>query len=491
MAQENPPQENSELRTGDAEAPEVLEEPCKPEASEASKRGIVWREILRQAFEKARQAQQPVSTRRDLSKDKSKSLLVLVGAAALMLLVFLAIFSAPQKPKKIDTGRRPGTPDLGRRSTPGEESTLQGSVTPMLNADVSGGQPLNSADVTPEDVNRTARLGPAQGHATVPGTQGVPPKKGAAQYALGRVDFSDPALAQQAGYGVGPAYPHSPAPPADSTESEELRKPSLVFIRSPDNSVARAAEARPAVLEQNQILSGLPAGTRLVARLESAVSTAVKEPVVAVIEYNYERDSEIVVPAGAKAVGQLRQADRSGYVDIRFDTLEMPDRSREKMDGVAMDLKFEPLKGSVSGKKTGTKFLVSAFTGLGTVAAYLVGNGGSSGFYGPVSESTLLRERVANNVGIASDQELNELALNQNVVVTVPGNTRFYIVLETGALERGGASTQPTTLASTGSRSATVPSLDELRQLLQLKQELSTMYQQAGTSPAATPAPQQ
>jgi Bacterial conjugation TrbI-like protein len=305
------------------------------------------------------------------------------------------------------------------------------------------------------------------------------------------VDFSDPALARQPGYGVGQAYQHPPVPPAESTESEELRKPSLVFVGSTENSPAGALAAHPAVLEQNPIVIGLPPGTRLVARLESAVSTAVKEPVVAVIEYNYEHDGEIVVPAGAKAAGQLRQADRSGYVDIKFDTLEMPDGSSEKMDGAAMDLRFEPLKGSVSGKKTGTKFLVSAFTGLGTVAAYLVGNTGSSGFYGPVSESALLREQVASNVGTAGDQELNQLALSQHVVVTVPGNTRFYIVLESGALERSGSGTPPATVASTGSRSGTVPSLDELRQLLQLRQELSEMYQQAGTPSTVTQVPPQ
>jgi len=53
------------------------------------------------------------------------------------------------------------------------------------------------------------------------------------------------------------------------------------------------------------------------ARLESAVSTGVKEPVVAVIEDNFEREAESVVPGGAKAIGQLRQADRSGNVDTR------------------------------------------------------------------------------------------------------------------------------------------------------------------------------
>jgi hypothetical protein len=216
----------------------------------------------------------------------------------------------------------------------------------------------------------------------------------------------------------------------------------------------------------------------------------VKEPVVAVIEYNFECEGEIVVPAGAKAIGQLRQADRSGNVDIRFDRLEMPDGTTQRMDGVAMSLSFRPLKGAVSGTRSGTKFLVRTFTGLGTVAAYLVGNGGSSGFYGPLSESALLRERVANNVGIAGDEELNELGFNQNIVVTVPGNTRFYIVLGTGSGGRDVGSRQATTSVPIGSKAATMPSLEELRQLMQLRQELSATYQQASTPPATNETPQ-
>jgi len=45
----------------------------------------------------------------------------------------------------------------------------------------------------------------------------------------------------------------------------------------------------------------LPAGTKLVARLQSVVNSAIRMPVVAAIEYNYEKDGQIVVPAGAKA----------------------------------------------------------------------------------------------------------------------------------------------------------------------------------------------
>jgi hypothetical protein len=254
--------------------------------------------------------------------------------------------------------------------------------------------------------------------------------------------------------------------------------------------MAGGALIRLAVQEQSHFITALAPGTRLVGRLETAVSMGVKQPVVAVIEYNFEREGEIVVPAGAKAIGQLPQADRSGNVDIRFDRLEMPDGSTQRMDGVAMDLSLRPLKGSVSGARTGTKFVVRTFTGLGTVAAYLVGNGSSSGFYGPLSESALLRERVANNVGVAGDEELNELGFNQNIVVTVPGNTRFYIVLGTGPRGRETGSRQAATSVPVGSKAATMPSLEELRQLMQLRQELSAVYQQAATPPTANQAPE-
>jgi hypothetical protein len=77
--------------------------------------------------------------------------------------------------------------------------------------------------------------------------------------------------------------------------------------------------------------------------------------------------------------------------------------------------------------------------------------------------------RVANNVGVAGDEELNDLAFNQNIVVTVPGNTMFCIVLGTGAVGRDGGSKQAVAPVLTGSRVATTPSLEELRQLMQLR----------------------
>ena len=182
-------------------------------------------------------------------------------------------------------------------------------------------------------------------------------------------------------------------------------------------------------------------------------------------------------------MGVLQQADRSGNVALHFETLEMPDGTTAKIDGTAMSLTYGALKGSVSGKKTGTRFLVRAFTGLGTIATYLVAPNAGNGFNGPLSETDLLRERIATNIGVAGDQELTNLAFNENIVVTVPGNTRFYLVLQKGS-SAGQSGAGPARASNQTVVNARIPSVEELRELMQLRRELSEMYQTSGQAPA-------
>ncbi len=469
-------EENEKKTTGAPEA-SPAEEPLIDETKASSRPG--WREIFRQAFDKARQEHQ-VTNRRELGRDRSRSLFLLAGAAIAVLLVFLGVFSSSNTARKSTDFRRVGAPDLGRRETPGQQATNQtGSVTPLLNAQTGQPEAAAGQDVTPEDVGRTAR--PTQSTIGVhPKSSTTPVTKNVGPYALAKIDFSDAA-----------ASPQAPAPSNSSVESvsDGLRKPSLVFVRSvQSNPASVGARVATTALEENPVMLDLPAGTRLVARLQSVVNSAIKTPVVAAIEYNYEKDGQIIVPAGAKALGTLQQADRLGYVAIRFDTMQMPDGTTEKIDAAAMSLTYGPLKGNVNGRRTGTRFLVRAFTGIGTAATYLVGAGGSNGFNGPLSQSALLRDRVATNIGIAGDQELNGLAFNQNIVVTVPGNTRFYVVVEKSTASSG-AQVRPTAVQQVNN--APLPTSDELRQLLQLRRELSEMVQQTGTQNTAPQVPQQ
>jgi hypothetical protein len=79
-------------------------------------------------------------------------------------------------------------------------------------------------------------------------------------------------------------------------------------------------------------------------------------------------------------------------------------------------------------------------------------------------------------------------------MVTVPGNTRFYIVVQQNPNSSG--QTTPARRASSASGfagdSQAVPNLQELRQLLQLRQELSQLYQQEpGEKGAPADNPQQ
>jgi len=440
-----------------------------------------------------------------------------VGAGIALILFLLMYLSSPQKPNQGQTPSHRGKPDLGQRTTPGQAQKQSGSAVPLLNPDTSDQQPERGGEVTPEDINRMSHANSQSvmakpnftANTLVPPEEATGKTSGAKnlsrqQYVLGRIDFSDPELRQRyANTGQGQELSAVTVPPrslASSNSESDFKKPSLVLVSSGSTTNAAAglmrsesgaAKADALGPEGISLDSLLPAGTRLVARLESPASTAVAAPVVAAIEYNYEQDGEIVVPAGSKALGKLERANSTGYVSLHFDRIEFPDGTTGKIDGTSMGLDFAPVKGLVSGKRRGTGFLVQTLTGMGTVAAYLVGGNNLSG---PISDSALLRERLADNVAIAGQSEMNQVAFNQNIMVTVPGNTRFYIVLQQTPHSSGQppAARRASSASGFAGGSQAVPTLQELRELLQLRQELSQIYQQGpGEKAAPDDNPQQ
>ncbi|PYV20075.1 MAG: hypothetical protein DMG27_23940, partial [Acidobacteria bacterium] len=295
------PQEKLEIeREVSAEEPEAApEQPQTP-----------W-ERIKAALRQTRETPQmrKIPARREMGKDRTKSLVLLAGAAIGVVLMFLGVFSSPQKPQTAQSRRT--TPDLGRRTTPGQPApgTQTGSVTPVMDATGASGNEAEAGgdQLTAADIGRTGR--PAQPGSVAPTTPKSP-------RALSTIDFSDPALQRQyAMHGYVPApLPQAPAPPAPAptAESSELKRASLVFVRAEERGPSHVAQAQPALEQQSSVVDALPAGTRLVARLQAPASSALSAPVVAVIEYNYERDGEIVLPAGARAVGKLQQANSSG-----------------------------------------------------------------------------------------------------------------------------------------------------------------------------------
>ena len=434
---------------------------------------------LRTLLERIRRTQQASPSRRELSRDKSKAFLLFAGATVALLLIFFGMFSTPKSRTLLPGENARGAPSLSRKATPVQgQNGAPKNVTPILNADVREGDGSDS-QVTPQEVGGTSprynqfrQSAGNRGAALEKPSPSTPTNSEA--YALKNVDFSDPAQA--------PSVPTPPRPPVVDPDSE-LKKPSIVFVRAAQSSTP-AFERSPT--EYGTLAAILPAGTRLVARLEAPVSSAVPAPVIAVVEHNYERNREIVLHAGSRVFGKLSHVSPSGLVGFQFDRVETPEGTVEKIDATAMDLKFGPIKGSVSGRNRGKNFLVRSVTGIGAVAAFLVGGQGTTGFNGPISEHSLLRERLADNVGMAGQDEINTLVANQSIVVSVPGNTRFYVVIEKGNSEEAGRPVPRSTGANSPSLSDTkAPTLEELRQLIQLRSELNQMSPQTSTQPVA------
>jgi hypothetical protein len=87
----------------------------------------------------------------------------------------------------------------------------------------------------------------------------------------------------------------------------------------------------------------------------------------------------------------------------------------------------------------------------------------------PLSESDLMRERVSNNIGETGDEEVSRLAVNQQIVVTVPAGAPIYVVLE--QTPKPNQPVAPTSARNSATSNSS--SVDQLRQLMQLQQELS------------------
>lgn len=398
-------------------------------------------------------------------KDKAKpslkdnSRLLFIGAGIVLVLLLLAFSGISHR----SSAAPKASAANGKQAPAPNGARPPASVTPILDAGRATEQDSNGSLVNPDQIGRTATKQPKAS----PGIN------------LGNVrPFDSPQTWQPAPFQPGLQPSEVGGKPDVTTEAEAksehdaMDKASLVFVRNNPSSAASTKSPDTSTAVDWGI--GLAPGTRLRGRLESAVSTAVRTPVIAVIEYNYEQNGEIVVPAGAKAFGRLEAANRSGYVGVRFDSLVLPDGSTVSLEAAATDLQLRPLRGTVEGKHTGKNILVRSFSGVGEIAASLVGRGSLNQ---PLSESDLLRERVSNNIGQSSDQTVANLALTEQIVVSVPADTEIYVILQKPAKEN----VQNLHL-QLPSQSGSQPSIEELRQLMQLQRELNQAAAAKATS---------
>ena len=349
------------------------------------------------------------------------TMLIVLGAIAVLGIGMVAFLSTKGTVRKRLLSQA-SRPNLGQSQTAGAGTNLlpNNTVKPAANAAAESGT------VDAADIERTKSPGPTQTLSR--GEAGANPSHNART--LGEVaNFDEPNTTPNAQSRWSP-------PPYGSENSENhqaqkkaedaLDAPSLVFTAHEQTA------NRPQI--QNSVPAianlGLAPGYHVAARLESMATTAVHAPVVAVIEYNYERNGEVIIPAGARAVGKIIQADPSGLVNIEFSSLEYPDGSTVPIDAVAANMNLQAIKGAVTGLQRGKNLLVRSLSGIGETAAMVVGAPSVNSSF---SEGDLMRMQVANNIGNAGDEQIMRMLTLEHIVVSVPAGTEIYLVFEKAA----------------------------------------------------------
>lgn len=387
---------NGSLPTSSAEAPDTVSTQPEPESS-ASKVEIPPRFATRA----------DVKTAEGISKNK---LILLGGGLAVAVLFFVFTAVVGKSPKKLPTKQTAQT-QQGKQ----QAATLpKGSVTPLMDTPHVPTPDNSDGQLGPSDIRRTRALGnpPEVKPAIAKSASGGGSLAAIPSFAQTQQKWEDPA-------------PYGTTPPAETVQSQQnsLKEPSLIFVHSQAQNQAGTA-IKTSTDDDGAPRLELTPGTRIEAKLETQISSAVLAPVVAVVEYTYAIGDKVIIPAGARIYGALQQADRSGLVSVKFDEVELIDGAREKIDAVGAGLDLGPIKGNVYGKNTGKNFLVRAASGLGSVLAEVAGNNSSAAF----SEDDMLRERLAENIGTAGDSEVMSLSANSRIVVSVPADTKIYVV---------------------------------------------------------------
>jgi len=351
-----------------------------------------------------------------------RSKLLLLGgglAVAVLFFVFTAIMG--KSPKKHASVKQ-----AGQQAQQADAKPAKGSVTPLMET-VRTPTPDNpNGQLGPGDIRRTrASDGTPTSPANLRNAKQLAPTKPLAGPSLGSVpSFADTQQRWEEPKPYGEITP-APAPSAtlQSEQQNSLKEASLVFVRRQTPNQAAPVGHLTADADDPLILDVKP-GTRIQAKLETQISSALQAPVVAVVEYTYAIGDKVILPAGARVYGQLQQADRSGLVSVKFDEIELLDGVREKIDAIGTGLDLGPIQGSVSGTNKGRNFMVRAASGVGSLLAQVAGTNSSAAF----SEQDILRQRVAENIGTAGDTEIMNLNANSRVIVSVPADTKIYIV---------------------------------------------------------------
>lgn len=341
--------------------------------------------------------------------------LLLLGGSLLAAVLFFALTAIFGKTHSKQTGVANQTSHKTDQA-----GKSQGSVTPLMDPIHKSDQNANDGQLSANDIKRMR----AQG------SQNANSASGASQKQVSPTSKGNENLASVPSFADTQQKWEEPRPYGGSSEPNSqqnqqqqsaLRETSIVFVR---NQTQPSVTSRESSDSDDEPVLDMAPGSRVLAKLEAEISTSDPSTVVAEVEYTYAIGDQIVVPSGARVFGQVTNADSSGNVGVKFTEIDLLDGRKEKIDAIGKALDMGPIKGKVSGKNAGKNLLVRSVSGIGSTLAMVLGTNTSSAF----SEDDLIRQRLAENIGSAGDNEIMNMALNSHQVVSVPVDRKVYIV---------------------------------------------------------------
>lgn len=395
-------------------------------------------------------ASEVVAITRPRAKNNKKTVTTFIGAAALVVLM-IAFIVFLQGTSKKQAPVVPNSPIPQPKQT--QQPTAQPQGTPSSTATVPTDQSaqnpntpaLGTPNTTPSELLQTRKQQPGGadmssstgGSAPIPSAGASSAPYAQQNNALGNVgafvpptvgangtpsNWTPPAYNGQAATGGG--YVQNPA-----SYHKQVAQASMVFVESTTTASSAAGQSassstspssRPGAASSHAATNfGYEPGYHLSAKLELAACTATAVPVIAVIQYDYRKDGILVVPAGSRAIGTLQRATSSGIIGMHFTSLRLPTGQAIPINAVGLNTQMGSLKGIVTGRNRGKQFLTVALAGLGQSMAMFTGNNSGTSF----SQGDMVRAELAQNIGSAADQTVQQMAVSEQLVVTVPAGT--------------------------------------------------------------------
>jgi Bacterial conjugation TrbI-like protein len=354
-------------------------------------------------------------------KDKTAKMLLIVIGAVILFVTFFGFISTKGSHKKKSRADEAAKPNLGRVVTPSAPGALIPSDKMAVPPAAAKNGTLDASDIEKTKAPVTGSAAATAGAAQKGSVSGNKTLGDLAQFQPPNTDAEHLKDWKPEPYSGTNQGNNASQSQEIQKEQDEFSKPSVIFVAHETTGSQRGGiQMQP---EPGNF--GLESGYHVAARLEAMASTALHAPVTAVIEYNYERNGKILIPAGARAVGKISQADATGILDIQFSSIELQDGQSVSISAIGATTSLQALKGQVTGKNAGRSFAIRSLAGLGQAGAMLIGQGNINS---AISESDMIRERAAENIGNSADAQVMNLMTTQHIVVSVPAGTEIYLI---------------------------------------------------------------